>query len=109
MLKFLKKKQQVKINVAIECVAPYWVVLIQNSGQKNWSALRSATKTVSVPNEFNEVVKRYPAIETFPSKREAALWVDSHLHDADIISRKDSEIEKFLLKAHAPVGAVDHA
>jgi hypothetical protein len=96
-------KKKAEVAVAIEYVAPYWVVLIRNPGQKNWNALRSKTRKVNVQNEFGEIVKTYNAIETFTSKQEAQGWIDEHLKEATTVMRKDSEIEKFLLKAKSPV------
>lgn len=96
-------KKQVQIDVAVEYCAPHWVILIRNPGQKNWSALRSKTKTVNVHNSFGEVVSCFQAIETFESHKDAMQWVKSHLDLDQPTARKDSEIEKFLLKAKSPV------
>lgn len=97
------KKKSTEVAIAVEYVAPHWVILIQNPGQKDWTALRSPTKQVRIPNEFGDVVKSYPAIETFPNKVAAEAWASEHLSGAERLARKNSEIEKFLLKAKSPV------
>lgn len=105
----LPKKEAGKIQHAIEYVAPHWVVLLRNPGQKHWTALRSTTKMIRVPNEFNDIVESRPAIETFPSMKAASDWVTEHLPGSAVVTRKDGEIEKFLMKAKSPIAHVPHA
>jgi hypothetical protein len=99
--------KQTEVSVAVEYVAPHWVVLIRNPGQKGWNALRSTTRKVSVQNEFGEVVKTFPAIEPFKSKADAQAWITEHLGSAATVTRRDSEIEKFLMRAKSPVGSLE--
>jgi len=101
-----KNKKAAEIQCCVEYVAPHWVVLIRNPGQKGWNALRSTTRKINIQNEFGEVIKTTPAIQPFVSKAEALAWVTEHL-GATPIMRKDSEIEKFLMKAKNPVGSVE--
>lgn len=101
----LIKQNPPSIKACVEYCAPHWVVLIQNPGAKDWTALRSTTKTVRIPNEFGDVVKQYPAIETFPSKAEASKWISQNIPGVETASRKHSEIEKFLMRAKSPVSA----
>ena len=100
-------KQAVEVSVAVEYVSPHWVVLIRNPGQKGWNALRSKTRKVNIQNEFGEVVKTTNAIEPFESKADALAWINQHLCGAVPIMRRDSEIEKFLLKAKNPIGSIE--
>jgi len=70
------------VQVAIEYVAPVWIVLIQNPGQKNWIALRDPMRKISVQDEFGTVIKTRPAIQGFSHKADADAWVKQYLPEA---------------------------
>jgi hypothetical protein len=102
--KFSSSAKTVQVKVAIEYVQPHWVVLIQNPGHKSWIALRDPSKLVRVPNHFNDVVKQFPAVQTFSSYTAASEWVHEHLGHAQIVQRNHSEVAKFLHMATSPIG-----
>jgi hypothetical protein len=62
--------------VAIEYRAPHFIVLIRSPGQSKWIPVRSATRKVTVQNEFGTAIKTYAAIEPFPTQAAAEQWVE---------------------------------
>lgn len=103
--KFSSKIKAAQVKVAVEYIAPHWVVLIQNPGHKSWIALRNPTKMIRVMNHFNDAVKQFPAIETFSSNERAGAWVKEHLPEAQVVQRSHGDVEKFLQKATAAIGS----
>ena len=97
LTKFLNKNTNSK--VAIEYVAPHFVVLIQNPGQRGWVSLQSTKKNVQIPNRFGDIVKTIRAIESFPTRALAEAWVKEHMPEAELVARSNADIEKFLTNA----------
>jgi hypothetical protein len=61
--------------VALEYRAPHFIVLIRSPGQSKWIPVRSATRKVTVQNEFGTPIKTYAAIEPFPTQGAAEQWI----------------------------------
>jgi len=100
---FRKNKNKGHIKVAVEYIAPHWVVLIQNPGQKKWAALRDREKLLELKNLLGDTVKSVQAIQTFTTQAEAMKWRTENLPESVLVARTHSEIEKFLIVANQPI------
>lgn len=84
------------LEVCIEYHPPHWVVLIRNSGQEEWTALRDPNTKIVIQDEFGKEVRSRPAIKGFASFDEADQWVKNNLKSAERVGmRTKSEIEGF--------------
>jgi len=85
-----------KLEVCIEYHSPHWVVLIKNPGHKEWTALRSKTRSISVQDEFGVEIQKRPAIDSFKTKGEADMWIADNLPECLPVVRQPSEIKAFI-------------
>lgn len=88
--------------VAIECVGHRWVISFRNPGQKNWLALRSPVKHVTVRNHMDEEIKRIPAVHVFDSRAQAKQHVTATIPQHVEVVRTASEISEFLEGIRGP-------
>lgn len=85
-----------KIEVCVEYHSPHWVVLIKNSGHKEWTAMRSKSRMISVQDEFGIEIQKRPAIESFKDKALADQWIKDNLPECVEVVRLPSQIKSFI-------------
>jgi hypothetical protein len=83
------------IEVAVEYQAPHWLVLIKNSGRKEWEAVRDLTKRIVIQDEFGDNIETRPAIKSFKTVGEAETWIKENMPQAEAKNAQDKSIRNW--------------